>query len=125
MQMAKLDRKSFGWGILVGAGATCIGIAAIAFAVVIVHAVLVRYSNRNEQMVSISDFKTWLKEGKVRCVTVESGEIHGELVSKMPGDDGNGSEFFRTEINAGATNSWAFNQWILDNKGDATVRVDN
>jgi hypothetical protein len=58
-------------------------------------------------------------------VTIEGDEIHGELVSKMPGEDGKSSEFFRTQINAGATNSWAFTQWILEHKGNAIVETTN
>jgi cell division protease FtsH len=86
---------------------------------------LLSQGKKNEQKINLGDFNTWLKEGKVKSISIEDDELHGELTQEMPGPDGKGFKLYRTDIKTGTTGDWAFTQWILDNKGGASVEVVN
>jgi cell division protease FtsH len=87
---------------------------------------LLSQGKKNEQKVAIGNFTTWLKEGKVLSVTIETDEIHGEFNTDMtlPGVE-KPFRLFHTEIPTGVANDWNFTQWILDNHGAASVDVSN
>ena len=124
-EKSRFDRKAFAWGILVGAGTVCIGIAAIAFFAVAGRAMLARYFNRNEQSVSMGDFATMLQSGKVKSVIIDAGEMHGEFTTDMVASDGRRFRFFHTNVPANAGSHWSFNQFVLDHKGNASVEITN
>jgi cell division protease FtsH len=86
---------------------------------------LLNQGKKNEQKLNIGDFATELKAGRIKSVTIESDEIHGETTTEIPSPDGKGSRFFHTEIPTGVANDWGFTQWVLDNKGAASVDVTN
>jgi cell division protease FtsH len=87
---------------------------------------LLSQGKKNEQKVDIGNFQTWLAEGKVESVTIESDEIHGEFTSMMSLPEVEKPfKLFHTEIPTGVVNDWAFTQWILDHKGAAKVDVSN
>jgi cell division protease FtsH len=86
---------------------------------------LLSQGRKNEQKVSISDFQTWLQAGKVKTVTIETDELHGEFTTEMPGTDGKPYRYFRTETPTGASNEWLFTQWLLEHRGAAGVDVVN
>jgi len=86
---------------------------------------LLSQGKKNEQKVNLGDLATWLKSGKVKSITIEADELHGEFFSAMTGQDGKSSVYFRTEIPTGVANDWGFTQWLIDNHGAGSLDVSN
>ena len=77
-------------------------------------------------LIHLGEFTTLLKDNKVQTVTIDGDELEGTLVAKEhvagvpePVLD------FRCMIGPNATSNWDFTKWLLDNRGDADVTVDN
>jgi cell division protease FtsH len=86
---------------------------------------LLSEGKKNEEKVKIGDFTTWLESGQVKSVTIESDEVHGELISAKSNTENKSFLYFHVEIPTGVTNDWAFTQWILEHKGSASIDVTN
>src|ERR1700692_4662602 len=66
---------------------------------------LLSQSKKNEKKVNLGDFTTYMKTGKVKSVTIEADELHGEFNQEMT--DGDKSvKYFHTPIPAGVPNDW-------------------
>jgi ATP-dependent Zn protease len=73
--------------------------------------------------IPLSDFETRLQMGAVREVTVEGSRITGRFaVAQNIG--GQSVLQFQTDVPKEAV-SWQFVQWLLDHRGNATVKVSN
>jgi ATP-dependent Zn protease len=62
----------------------------------------------------------------VAVVTVETDRLLGEFrQDEMTGDRGERVRRFQVQLPAGTTQNWTFMQWLLDNRQNAMVRVEN
>jgi hypothetical protein len=59
-------------------------------------------------------------------VTVETDLLFGEFRQpETTGNQGERVQKFQVALPAGSTGNWAFMQWLLDNRQNAMVRVEN
>jgi len=85
---------------------------------------LMNKQKSNHARIPLSEFNRLLKYERVARVTVGKDELYGEF--KRP-ETINGQQIakFRVDLPQGMSETWSFNQWLLDNAGDAMVDVDN
>lgn len=103
-----------------------IGIAAIVIVVVVALIVLgnARVVPAGQVVVPLSFVDEQLTSGNVKVVDVERDQVSGELFAARPWD-GKSVQAFRTMLPEGTTSQWSFTQWLLANRRDATVSVNN
>lgn len=99
----------FGWFIF-------IAIALVLF-------MLLQNGSSHGTSIPLSDFQSLLRTDKVSELTVEGSRITG--IFSMPQNiRGKSVLRFQTEIPKEAV-SWQFTQWLLEQRGDAIVNVNN
>jgi ATP-dependent Zn protease len=77
-----------------------------------------------EVVVPLSAFEAELMADNVKWVDIEPDQLAGELrtARSIRGENVIG---FRTPLPAGTTSGWAFAQWLLENRRNAVVGVNN
>jgi ATP-dependent Zn protease len=107
-----MGRNLFGWVLF-------IGLAIMLFMLL----------NKGQSMyasVPIDEFTTRLKNDRVQVVTVETDRLIGEFRQPEPlGNQGQLVQRFQVQLPAGTTQNWSFMQWLLDNRQNTMVRVEN
>ena len=77
-------------------------------------------------LISVDEFASRLKSDRVQVVTVETDRLLGEF--RQPeaiGPQGVLVQRFQVQLPTGTTQNWTFMQWLLDNRANAMVRVEN
>ena len=79
--------------------------------------------------IPLSEFEQMLLDRKIMSVTVEGDTVYGkftqpEFIALARGGTTKDTQF-RTELPAGTAGNWAFLQWLLNNRGSASVGVAN
>jgi ATP-dependent Zn protease len=87
--------------------------------------VLVQGKNRQFHGTAVSDFESFLEQGVIRTITVQGDEVYGDLLSPTRAADGSLITNYRTSFPTGMTQSWAFMEHVLHNRGGARVYVEN
>ena len=107
-----MQRKLIGWVLF-------IGLAIMLF-------LLLNKAPSPYASIPIDEFTMLLKADRVRSVTVETDRLIGEFSHpQTTGNQGERVQRFQVQLPAGTTQSWLFMQWLLDNRQNATVRVEN
>ncbi len=107
-----MNRNLFGWVLF-------IALAVMLF-------MLLNKGPSQYASIPIDEFTTRLKEDRVRVVTVDTDRVFGEFSQpETTGNQGARVQRFQVQLPAGTTQSWTFMQWLLDNRHNAMVRVDN
>lgn len=101
----------FGWIVF-------IGLAVMLF-------VLLQTPARNRPNVALSDFESHLLAGQVTDVQIEKDRIIGNFDSPYVLSNNTTAQNFVVELPEGTTSTWQFAQWLIENRHDATVTVDN
>ena len=106
-------RSVFGWVLF-------IGLAVMLF-------VLIQGKKRQSAQISFSEFDTLLRAGAIAEIIVEGDEVHGVLpAGAKPFTAASGPTLeFRSSLPQGMSGTWGFMQHLLDNRGGATVSVEN
>ena len=105
-------RKSFfGWVLF-------IGLAIMLF-------MLLNKGSSQYALISIDEFTSRLKNDRVAVVTVETDRVFGEFRQDDEVSSGERVRRFQVQLPAGTTQNWTFMQWLLDNRHNAMVRVEN
>jgi ATP-dependent Zn protease len=106
--------RSFGKGIV--GWVMFIGLIVLLF-------VVLRREQGPAYHLPLSEFSRELNSGNVRTVSIESDELIGDFVNPPPYV--NGAGHFRTTLPANMASDWNFVHWMLDNRGNAVVKVNN
>ncbi len=100
-----------GWLLLVG-------VAVIAF-------LMFRGPSQTQTAIAMSDFDMLLRSGSIRLITVSPDGVSGELSASTTLPNGTAVTEFRAQLPTGMGASFEFMQYLLSNRGRATIRVDN
>src|SRR3954470_8645594 len=107
-----MGRNLFGWVLF-------IALAIMLF-------MLLNKGSSQYASIPIDEFFTRLKSDRVQVVTVETDRLFGEFRQpETTGNQGERVQKFQVALPAGSTGNWAFMQWLLDNRQNAMVRVEN
>lgn len=108
----RFGRGVFGWVL-------CIGLAIMLIS-------LLTLKNKTYSPVALSEFQAKLVGDKVRSVTVDGDDLTGTFNTpqSIVGADGPVTNF-RTSVPTGASQSWQFSSWLLSNRHNAEVKVEN
>ncbi len=105
----RFGRGLFGWVLAVG--------------VVIMLITLMQMKGKSPT-ISLSELTNQLKDNNVQSVIIDGDEVEGKLIApKVIGTDKVSD--FRTPIGPNATSNWDFTAWLLANRGEAEIKVDN
>ena len=80
------------------------------------------YQATGEQ-IPLSDFAARLEAKQVRSVAIARSELRGDFTSAQTLPGGRVLQQFRTALPEGMGENWAFVNWVLSNRGSATVSV--
>lgn len=105
-----VGRGFFGWFLF------------IALAVMLI--MLLNKSGNSYATVPLSEFVSRLETDKVKTLTIDGDKITGEFITtEIIAGDKVGK--FQTPLPAGAANTWELTKWVLDNRHNAQVNVEN
>jgi cell division protease FtsH len=105
----RFGRGLFGWVLAVG---------------VVIMLITLMQMKGKAPTISLSELTNQLKENNVQSVMIDGDEVEGKLIApKVIGTDK--VTDFRTPIGPNATSNWDFTAWLLANRGEAEVKVDN
>ena len=108
----RFGRGLFGWVL-------CIGLAIMLIS-------LLTLKNKTYSKISLSEFQQKLVDDKVQSVTIEGDELDGTFTSAQTIVGAQGPVVnFQTSVPSGASQTWAFSQWVLDHRKNAEVKVEN
>ena len=106
-----MPKNFFGWVLF-------IGLAIMLF-------MLLNKGSSQYALISIDEFTSRLKNDRVAVVTVETDRVFGEFRQDDEVSSGERVRRFQVQLPAGTTQNWTFMQWLLDNRHNAMVRVEN
>ena len=107
-----MNKSLFGWVLF-------IALAVMLF-------MLLNKGSSRYASIPLDEFTTHLKSDRVQAVTVETDRVLGEF--RQPLATGNQGELvrrFQVQLPTGTTQNWTFMQWLLDNRQNASVGVEN
>jgi len=102
-------RGVFGWVLF-------IGLAVMLF-------VLLKTSQANVADISLDNFEQQLLSNNVSSVRLDADELTGFFVTPPRGLPG--MTKFRATLPQGLSGNWSFVEWLLDNRGPATITATN
>lgn len=109
----RFSRGVFGWVL-------CIGLVIMLLS-------LLRLNNKTYTPVSLSEFQVKLFDDKVQSVTVDGDDLSGQFMQPQAvvGVTTGPVTNFRTSVPTGTSQSFSFTQWLLANRHNAEVKVEN
>jgi cell division protease FtsH len=108
----RVGRGLFGWVLF-------IALAVMLF-------MLLNKSQQQFAPVPLSDFISRLQDDKVSKLTIDGDKILGEFTKPEPiGEKGQSVGKFQTALPAGSSQTWELTKYILDNRKNAEVNVEN
>jgi len=111
IQPKKFGRGIFGWVLF-------IGLAVMLF-------LLLNKPSNKYTSIPLSAFQERLADGAVMSVTIQGDEVIGTFRSSQAVMGVGNVTDFRVALPAGTGTNWEFVHWLLENRKDATVQVDN
>ena len=107
-----MNKNLFGWVLF-------IALAVMMF-------MLLNKGQTQYAAITIDEFESRLKNDRVRMVTVETDKLLGEFTNdETIGDRGERIKKFYVPLPANAAADWDLMRWLLDNRRNATIRVEN
>jgi MoxR-like ATPase len=108
----RFGRGLFGWVLF-------IALAVMLF-------MLLNKGSTQYASIPLSEFTTRLQQDRVETLTIETDKLLGQFRGEETiGPKGEKVGKFQTALPAGANNTWEFTRWILENRKNAEVKVEN
>ena len=110
----RFGRGVFGWFLF-------IGLAVMLF-------MLVQKQTKSYTAINLDQFYTELDNGKIKEMTMEGDQIHGQFIQKVSIPDGREIDSFKTELPTGVSADYQFTKDLVERArahGQPAIKVEN